>query len=56
MDFWENKIKRNYAGQKLGEYDDIGYFVPLPGVPNIPGVIEGGLWHMEKYLASLKAP
>lgn len=52
MKHWQDYIKTTYAGP-LGseEFDDPGYLVPIPGLPDISeGVSDEGFLHMERSL------
>ncbi|KAJ5219672.1 hypothetical protein N7468_008876 [Penicillium chermesinum] len=48
LNYWQDNIKANYTGPELEEYLDVGYAVPLPGAPDVPGIIEGGFWNLER--------
>jgi hypothetical protein len=53
---WQDYIKPNYQGTLDSEdFADVGYCVPIPGIPDIPNInLEGGFLHMDRYARSHK--
>lgn len=54
---WKDEVKTHYEGPDTSEdYLDAGGFIPLPGIPDIPGKgVSGGMFYMEKYISVLPA-
>ena len=53
--YWQDYIKPGYAGLlEDDEYDDPGYWVPIPGVSGIKEVnLSDGYLYLDKYTQSL---
>ena len=57
MTYWQTYIKPCYTGSAdSDDFDDAGYFIPVPGLPDLPEIgHRGGLLYMEKYSCCLNA-